>query len=247
MSQDRWNYRAKEEISSRAFRKAQALGHSWCGIEHVLLALLDPPRATDAAGLLAGLGLTQEAVQERLEALPSASSPGRGVVSNPALHSLLGTATGLALAFGAPQVTDEHVLLALVYGQYSQVPPLIVSLGIDPDVLVRNLAERGNPVPPWLPPESPPSPGPMGPRIYYPASDHAAVVQAMIERFPPGTAHWGFNVSRWKPGFHWIDAEESCNTLEVIRPALSDASAVEVRPIEEAASREAASRGQGRS
>ncbi len=70
MSQDRWNYRAEEEISSRAFRKAQALGHSWCGIEHVLLVLLDPPKTTDAAALLAGLGLTQDAVQERLEALP---------------------------------------------------------------------------------------------------------------------------------------------------------------------------------
>jgi len=247
VSQDRWSHRAAEEISSRAFRKAQALGLSWCGIEHVLLALLDPPKATDAAALLAELGLTQEAVQERLQALPSASSPGRGVVSNPALHSLLGTAAGLALAFGATEVTDEHVLLALVYGRNSHVPPLIVSLGIDPDVLVRNLAERGNPVPPWLPPESPPSPRPMGPRVYYPASDHAAVVQAMIERFPPGTAHWGFNVSNWKPGFHWIDAEESCNTVEVIRATLSDASAVEALPIEEAASREAASRGQGRS
>jgi hypothetical protein len=210
----------------------------------VLLALLDPPKATDAAAVLAELGLTQDAVRERLEALPSASSPGRGVVSNHALHSLLGTARGLALAFGAAEVTDEHVLLALVYGGYSHVPPLMVSLGIDPDVLVRNLAERGNPVPAWLPPESPPSPGPMGPRVYYPASDHAAVVQAMIERFPPGTAHWGFNVSRWKPGFHWIDAEESCNAVDVIRAALSDGSAIEALPIEEAASREATSVGQ---
>jgi hypothetical protein len=68
----------------------------------------------------------------------------------------------------------------------------------------------------------------------------------MIERFPPGTAHWGFNVSRWKRGFHWIDAEESCNAVEVIRAALSDGSAIEALPIEEAASREATSVGQDR-
>lgn len=243
MSQHRWSHRAEEEISFRAFRKAGALGHSWCGIEHVLLALLDPPKATDAAAVLAELGLTQNAVEERLQGHSSASSPSTGVSSNPSLHSLLGTATGLALAFGATQVTDEHVLLALVYGRYGQLPPLMVSLGIDPDALVRRLAERGNPVPPRLPPESPPSPRPMGPRVYYPASDHAAVVRAMIERWPPGTADWGFNVSSWKPGFHWIDAEESCNALEVIRAALSDASAVEALPIEEAAPKEAASRG----
>jgi hypothetical protein len=246
VSQDRWSHGAENEISYRAFRKAGALGHSWCGIEHVLLALLDPPKETDAAAVLTELGLTRKAVQERIEGYSSASGPGTGtVVSNPRFHSLLGTATGVALAFGATRMTDEHVLLALAYGRYGQ-PPLILSLGIDPDALVQRLAERANPVPPRLPPESPPTPGPMGPRVYYSAGDHAAVVRAMIERWPPGTAVWGFNVSSWKPGFHWIDADESCNALEVISAAVSDASAVEAMSIEEAAPKEGASPGQGR-
>jgi len=39
----RWSERADEGVSSRAFREAEALGHSWYGVDHVLLALLDPP------------------------------------------------------------------------------------------------------------------------------------------------------------------------------------------------------------
>lgn len=149
------------------------------------------------------------------------------------------------MAFGADQLADEHVLLALAYGGYGGLPPLLVSLGIDPDVLVRALAARGQPVPAVLPPEIPLLPGPMGPRVYYPASEHSAVTRAMIERFPPGTAHWGFNVSGWKPGFHWITAEESCNAVEVILAVVGDASLIEEIPLEIAVTEEASAAQQG--
>ena len=79
----------------------------------------------------------------------------------------------------------------------------------------------------------------MAPQVYYPASDHPAVTKAMIGRFPPGTAHWGFNVSNWKPGFHWISAEASCNAVEIIRAAVNDASLIEEIPIDVAVSEEA--------
>ena len=241
MTAPRWRGQAAGAMTSRSFREAQTLGHGWCGVEHALLAVLDPPAATDAAAVLAELGLTRSEAEERLRDRWTAASgaSGQGVTTNPAFESLIGTAQGMAMAFGADQLTDEHVLLALTYGEYGGLPPLLVSLGIDPDVLVRVLAMRGQQVPATLPPDIPPPVGPMGPRVYYAASDHPAVTRAMFERFPPGTAQWGFNVSKWKPGFHWIDAQESCNAEEIIRDAVSDTSGIEAIPIDVAAPEEA--------
>ncbi len=123
----RWSDRADAEVSSRAFREAAALGHSWCGVDHVLLAVLNPPLPTDAAAVLSELGLTRAAAEERLAPRWSpAEGDGAEVLANPAFHSLLGQARGLALGEGASTVTDKHVLLALAYGGRHS---LLVALG----------------------------------------------------------------------------------------------------------------------
>lgn len=69
------------------------------------------------------------------------------------------------------------------------------------------------------------------------------MVAIMIEQCAPGTAHWGFNVSNWKQGFHWIDADDTCDASNVIRASVKDPSAIEAISIEEAVRNEAASAG----
>lgn len=230
---DRWRDQANQEIQSRAFREARKLGHSWCGTDHVLLALLDPPAPTDAAAVLSQLGLTRSEAETRLTPRWSTTQApdGDGISPNPAFYALLGEARGLALAEGASAVSDEHALLALAYGGGHS---LLVGLDIDAEQVVTALAALGLSVPPLLPPERPPPAEPFGSRVYYPATEQDAVVHAMLTRCPPGTAQWGFNVSRWKPGFHYIDAEESCDAPATIAAAVTDASAIEVVDIETA-------------
>lgn len=104
-----------------------------------------------------------ERLQKYAEPLPSKQP---GVTANPAFHSLLGTATGLALGLGAVTVTDEHVLLALAYGHYARVPSHLASYGIDSDAIVEMLMRRGTRVPPQLPPETLLSPNRLGARVY---------------------------------------------------------------------------------
>lgn len=241
MVRGRWNDRADEEVRSRAFTEAARLASSWCGVEHALLALLDPPVLTDATAVLSDLGLTRSAAEERFTARSRVSGgDGRGVSPNPAFYGLMGEARGLALASGTDKVTDECLLLALAYGSQRS---MLVDFGIDPDAVVGGLAERGHLVPPVLPPKALSPPGPMGLRVYYPAAKHGEVVRAMIRRFPPGTARWGFNVSTWRPGFHYVDAEESCNAFAIIRVAVGDRSVVDEIQLETAASEEARAQG----
>jgi hypothetical protein len=74
--------------------------------------------------------------------------------------------------------------------------------------------------------------------VYYPAEEHLAVVSALMERHPPGTAQWGFIASVAKPGFHHILGEDSIAIPDIVRSAVSDPSAVEVVPLLEAHERE---------
>ncbi|MGE3289254.1 MAG: Clp protease N-terminal domain-containing protein [Pseudonocardia sp.] len=61
---------AAKKALELTFREALRLGHNYIGTEHILLALLE---AEDEAGVLTGLGLRKEAVEESIaEMLPQA-------------------------------------------------------------------------------------------------------------------------------------------------------------------------------
>lgn len=80
----------------------------------------------------------------------------------------MGMAGGLALAAGSARVTDEHALLALLYQGW--LDHFLDSVDLTLAEIVPRLAARGVAVPPLLREEPPPPRGPIGPRVYFPAT-----------------------------------------------------------------------------
>jgi hypothetical protein len=117
----------------------------------------------------------------------------------PTFQHLVGASQGLAIGLGAPRITDEHVLLAFAYGDYYAGMSL-VSFGLDPDDVVAGLRARRITCPRSEPPaaSTPPGPSAVGP---FPKEDWSAVTQRLVKAFPPGTAKWGTNRSKWKRGY----------------------------------------------
>ena len=232
----RWSRQADHALLRRSFDQAQRLGQGWCGPEHVLLALLDPPGPTVAATVLREAGLTAEAVAERLRRTTGAAGgTPRGIATNPAWGACAGMAQGVALAAGSREVRDEHALLALVYE--GRLDDLLDDGGdLAPAELVARLAEHGVAVPALLPPEAPPPAGPPGPRVYFPCADHARVTKGLAERVRPGV-RWGWNTDG--DGRRcWAGGEDEADLPALVRSLVTDPTAVEVVPFEEALRRD---------
>jgi hypothetical protein len=139
-------------------------------------------------------------------------------------------------------VTDEHVLLALAYGDPDGHNRIMLN-EVDPDDLVDGLRARGVPVPRLGPPVLTPPIGPWGPMVYYRIEDTQAVHERLTDRYPPGTARWGTSTSTWKEGYINVLSEDEIPMEEIIRAAVKDPSTVEVVPFIEAIERESRGRG----
>ena len=63
---------AAKKALELTFREALRLGHTYVGTEHILLALLE---AEGGDGVLGGLGLDKQAVEEALTALLASVAP----------------------------------------------------------------------------------------------------------------------------------------------------------------------------
>ena len=142
---------------------------------------------------------------------------------------------------GSDTVTDEHVLLAIAYGDPTGDQRLI-TYEIDPDEVVKGLRARGVHVPRLGPPVLAPPSGPWGPTVYYLPEDSPAVHEQLIDRYPPGTARWGTNTSTWKEGYIYVDGEDEIPMEEIVKAAVKDSSTVEVVPFLEAIERESQGR-----
>ena len=207
-------------------REAREAGGKVVGPGHAVAAIVREGNDCPAADVLRELGLTWAALHDRLTRYGEPAGEHEGTTFNPAWNSLLGMATGLALGSGEPEITDEHVLLALAYGRSSRHPSRIEDHGIDPEAMVAALAVRGVRVPALLPPAKAAPIGPLGPRITFGRDDYQAVTQAMIDRWPPGTGWWGMNTAgagRW-----WIQAEAALDAVAVARGAVDDPDRIEV-------------------
>ena len=61
----------------------------------------------------------------------------------------------------------------------------------------------------------------------------------MSRRLPPSNRlMWGFNISAWKNGFHWLDADEACDAGSIARSVCADPAQILEVPFAEAASNE---------
>ncbi|MGH3677603.1 MAG: Clp protease N-terminal domain-containing protein [Mycobacterium sp.] len=218
-----WGQSPDARIAARAEQVSQDLGHRHIGPEHALGALLSVEEPTIASRVLASVGLTWE----RWKAAYGRSVEGRPHRRyNPAWYRLVGIAEGLALAEGAERLTDEHVLIALCYGRNSRVPDILVSFDVNPDAVLRALAEAGAAIPALLPPPPASSMLPRGPRVYFPSHEFGSVTGELNRRFPPVGLFWGWNTDG--EGRYWVDGDADIDLPTVVRSIVRDPDAVEV-------------------
>ncbi len=228
----RWDSTASSDISRRAFAEAQDLGHRYCTDLHFLLALLKPPAPTASAEALVELGLSYEKVRDRILEWDRPRRQGAGTSSTPTYQLILGWAQGIAIGMGVSRFNDEHVLLAFAYGDHGGASRL-VSFDIDPDEVVAGLRARGIQTPRLQPPAGSTPIGPLGPWVYFPKEKWSAVTQELAKDYPPGTAHWGTNRSKWKRGHWYVVGEENIPMETIVRRAVKDKKSVEVLPFNE--------------
>jgi|GEM_PF-1120885 len=236
----RWESDRSSDISSRAFAEAKKQRHQWCSTDHFLLALLSPPQPTPSSEVLNDLGLTYQTVSDRVAKMDRKQKGWKGTVSTPAYHLILGWAQGIAIGLGTADFTDEHVLLAIVYGDLGGESQL-VWYDIDPDEVVIGLRSRGIAIPILAPPVAPVPFGPWGPWVYFPKAEFSAVTRELAKRHPPGTVHWGTNSSKWKKDYWYVHGEDEIAMEEIVRSAVKDKDLIEVLPNEEAIELEKAS------
>jgi hypothetical protein len=223
----RWDASASSHIAKRAFAEAQELRHRACIDLHFLLALMKPPAPTPAAAVLGELGLTYADVRQHVkEAMPTEREI-TGTSSSPTYQLVLGWAQGIAIGMGTARLTDEHVLMAIVFGHYGEGSRLD-RFGVDPDEVVERLRAHGVATPRIEPPVSRAPSGPHGPWVYFPKEDWGAVTQELAKAHPPGTESWGTNASRWQEGYWYVVGEDSIPMEAIVRRAVKDPSSVEV-------------------
>ena len=227
--------RRSADLTVRSIRLAASLDSSFCGAEHLLMMILDSEHDGPAQEALRAAGVSRSDLDHRLAVKSEKRAAMSGTSPTPRFYGLAGLATGLALAAGE-EPSDHHALLALVYEGF--MGELVG--GERTQRIVEHLRACGVAVPSAHPP-GPPAPLNLVTRIYYPASDHDAVTAEMIRRYPPpDSPKWGFNISAWKEGFHWLDADEACNAASIVRAVCADPTRILEVPFDEAAAREQA-------
>ena len=236
-SQQRWVHPGLTHAGRRAWKLARDRGDTVLGVQHLLLSLLDPPEPTVACEVLNQLGLHRDAYAP---SIPVHKSDRLEITSSPRQQSTEAFAMALALGMGSAVATDEHLLLALVYETHDASGSTLVNAGVDPDEVFDELARRGVRLPRFRPPAVSSPRGLAGPRVYVPTDEAGSVTRALREQHPPGGLSWGLNVSSWKPGHYWYDAEDEIDLPSIARAAVSDPALVQVVPQPEAIAAESA-------
>lgn len=227
----RWPEHPGGRLQNRVVEVAKVTGDGHIGSEHALGALLQPSASGIAAEVLAELGATWERWLER-HPRPQVSGDGENFRFNPDWYGFFGFAEGLALADGANEVHDHHVLLALVYRRSSRFQSVLDRLELDPDAVVEALARRGIAAADIRPPATAPRIEGFGPRIYFPKEDASAVTRALQDRYEAEAGLWGFNHDEddLRP---FVIGEAHLDIEGTVREAVSDPATVVVVPLDE--------------
>jgi hypothetical protein len=228
----RWDSTVSSAIIRRAFDEAQDLRHGYCTDLHFLLAILKPPAPTASSEVLVELGLSYGTVRDRIVKWDRPRRKRAGTSSTPTYQLILGWAQGIAIGMGVSRFNDEHVLLAIVYGDHGGESRL-VGFDIDPDEVVAGLRARGIQTPQLQPPAASTPTGPWGPWAYFPQEEWSDVTQELAKDYPPGTAHWCTNRSKWKQGHWYVHGEDQIPMETIVRRAVKDKKSVEVLALSE--------------
>jgi hypothetical protein len=148
-------------------------------------------------------------------------------------------AQGLALGLGAKHVTDEHVLIVMLYSDPLRDSNL-VEFDIDPDDVLTNLKARGIRVPEATPPLPATPMGPFGPWVYFPEDEFREITQELIKHYPPGSAHWGTNRSKWKANHWYVHGEDEIPMEQIVMSVAKDPTTIEVLSYTDGLDRESA-------
>jgi len=113
-----------------AQEEARLLNHGFIGTEHILLALIHEGEGL-AAEALAALGISLEAVREKVEETigVSGSAPMDPVPFTPRAKKVLELSLREALQMGHQYIGTEHILLGLVREGEGVAATVLVSLG----------------------------------------------------------------------------------------------------------------------
>lgn len=224
----RWPHRTSGPQQTRAAQLASERGDGHCGPEHLLMALAAPKRPTIASAVLEFVGADIASLRDRP---PSPPPPGRnGVTINPAAIGSMRSAATFAIADGADRVTDEHVLLALIY----VAPDRLHFINAEPDEIYDALAQRGVSVPSARPPSGATPSGPYNPRLFVRRDDLGVVLEVLGRKHPPGSEHWGFNYSKRDPDEAYIISEDEIDIEAIVRGALGDDAVYRLESLAEA-------------
>jgi hypothetical protein len=201
-----------QRVVDCARRRGLSTIHPW----HVVEALITVDRSTVASRALLAAGLRRDRLELFAPADPSTDG---SVTSTPAQQMIFARAEGLALAEGASKVTDEHLLLAMLFaGDGSD----IAHLGIKLDVAYEYLCEHGVRVP-VLRPAPQPRIARFVKRIY--VRDTASrEFRVTLSRFHVSRdRRFGMNISSARPGWRWYDAGATIDLEAIAHATLDDA------------------------
>jgi uncharacterized protein YjiS (DUF1127 family) len=145
---ERFTERARAALRD-ATLQARDLGQGWVGTEHLLLALFEPAEAL-AAQVLRDIGLTRDAVEDRLKTTPDPEpqpgqrdkAAGGEVGYSPRAVQALRYAVEEALKLGHNYVGTEHLLLGLFDDPDTVAARLLSSLGGDYEDVLGRLGEK---------------------------------------------------------------------------------------------------------
>lgn len=125
---ERFTERARTVVS-QSEREAHRLGHGFVGTEHILLGLFD---VTDslAARVLAGVGISKSAVEEKVLALikPGTASEVGTLPFTPRARAVLRHAAEEALRLSHNFVGTEHLLLGLLDDEEAVAAKVLLDL-----------------------------------------------------------------------------------------------------------------------
>ena len=115
-----------------AQEEARLLNHNWIGTEHILLGLISESDGV-AAKVLEQLGISQQAVREKVELIigEGDKAPGSHIPFTPRAKKVLELSLREALQLGHNYIGTEHILLGLIREGEGVGAQVLVNLGAD--------------------------------------------------------------------------------------------------------------------
>jgi hypothetical protein len=213
-----------------AHQVAKEAGVSWVGTDMLLVGLTRSEGI--AREVLAAAGVTDDAIASRvieanrLAARPPAPDPEAPPRPTPAAEHALGRADGFAVGLGIAD-RSASLLLALLYDRTGIHSGDLRHLGADRTEIVRDLAARGVPVPPTMPP---PEPAPFTDTVVLPDEQARVVAEELAQRSVEdpafwfdawGKASWGYGGIPDRPGDAHIAGESRINLRQLVPEILA--------------------------